>query len=160
MFRRTRITLSVCFAIMCAALIVLWARSYRRMDQVYGYCPEPRLVHFGSMCGQLTLRIIKKYNAPSRYPYSWQPDGEAVADIMQRQQNVTASQRDLLIYRYSSNYGKLRDGVYFPHWVAVIVTAALAFLFALPIPLRFSLRTMSIAMVLIALLLGLVAWQR
>ena len=157
MVRRLRIAASVFFAIVTVGLLLMWASSYLWMTQVYGYCPEPRMFHFGSMCGQLTIRVYK-YHGGSRFPYSWQPGGESVAEIMDREKTTPPDMRDLLVYRFDRNHGVLRDGVYFPHWWAVSVTGIATIIFAAPVFRRFSLRAMFIATTLVAAMLGLIVW--
>jgi hypothetical protein len=157
-FRKLRIAWSVACVVACVLLIALWVRSYWHADQIYGHTAPTKVLHFGSMGGQLTFRYIKHYNG-SGIVKNWMPDGEPVSDITKRRdQSFPNGQDDLLIYRYHSrfNFGWLQDGFYIPHWTLALLAGLLA-----PIPwlrYRFSLRTLLIATTLVAVALGLIVW--
>lgn len=155
MLRKLRIVFSVTCIIACAALIVLWVRSYWWADQIYGHTSPTRLLHFGSMRGQFTIRGITNYNGPT-LPRSWLPDSELVSNIMQRRINsFPRGQDDLLIYRFNNpiGFGVLRDGFYFPHWCLVIVGVMLAIVAWFFPPRKFTLRALLILVTVTALAL-------
>jgi hypothetical protein len=126
------------------------------MDQIYGHTAPTKVLHFGSMCGQVTFRYLKKYTG-SGIVKNWIPENESVAEIDKRREGLAAKD-DLLVYRYGSrfNFGRLRGGFYVPHWTLALIACLLAA--ASWLPGRFSLRTLLIATTLVAISLGLVAW--
>src|SRR5262245_54822270 len=129
-YRKLRIAWSVVWGVVAVLLVVFWVRSYWHADQIYGHTARTKVLHFGSMRGQLTFRYLKHYNG-SGIVKNWLPDGEPVSDILRRREHDAAVGNrldDLLIYRYNSahGYGKLQDGVYVPHWLLVIGFAVLS----------------------------------
>lgn len=158
-FRKLRIAFSITCLVACALLMALWVRSYWRMDQVYGHTSATQLLHFGSMRAQVTVRRVKNYRGTG-IRLNWLPESEPVSDILQRrQQKFPDGQGDLLVYRYGSRYGFgwLHDGVYVPHWFLALIMGTVAAILLIPWSLRFSLRTLLIAMTLVAIVLGMIA---
>jgi hypothetical protein len=154
-----RIALTIFCAVVAGSVALLWVRSYRQADQIYGHTSAKKVLHFGSMCGQLTLRRIANYNGTG-IVRNWLPESNAVSDIMKRRQrDFPDRQHDLLIYRFNSpyDYGLLPDGIYFPHWFLITVLLALGACPWIRPSIRFRLRTLLIAFTAVAIAIGLTA---
>ena len=129
------------------------------MDQVHGHVAPTKVLHFGSMCGQLTFRYIANYNGTGIVT-NWIPETETVAAINLRRAGLAAKD-DLRVYRYKSryNFGQERGGFYAPHWTIALLCGTFATIpIATHLKWRFSLRTLLIATTLVAVLLGIIMW--
>jgi hypothetical protein len=126
-YRKLRIAFSALCGIICVLLFVLLVRSYWWADQIYGHMSATRVMHFGSMRGQVTLRRVI-YDGPG-IPKNWLPDSELVSDILNRRQlKFPNGQDDLVVYHFNSRsgFGLLHDGVYIPHWILVAIFGLVA----------------------------------
>jgi hypothetical protein len=159
-FRKLRIVFSVAFGMICILLIALWVRSYSRMDQIYGHTSPTKVLHFGSMCGQLTFRYITDYRGTG-IVRNWRPEGESVSEILKRRQRWPAKD-DLLVYRFESPFGFGWEsyGFYLPHWTLALAAGAGCIALSVPWTCRFSLRALLIATTAVAAALGVIAWAR
>jgi hypothetical protein len=153
-FHQLRIAWSVGWGLVAVLLIVLWARSYSKVDSCR--CPTGRhsTLHIQSASGRIIAFVL---------PYSggWKTGSIRVenvgpSDVLKSPVMGTAN--------YVSFYnGASRIGVV-PYWAAFLPVAAIAAAISLPwirkLRYRFSLRTLLIVTTLIALLLGLIVWLR
>jgi hypothetical protein len=136
--RRVRKGVSIAFALLAGVLLVLWVRSYWRVDVVSR--SGGSLLVLSSINGN--LRVY--YEPVSRFPQVSNNWGMG---------STTANARvPRSLYRNDRN----SRSVFVPYWcpvVAAAVGASLPFAKA-----RFSLRTMMVGLSLVALVLGLGTW--
>jgi hypothetical protein len=156
-FRKLRIAWSACWGLASVLVVLLWVRSYWWMDQVYGHTAKTKVLHFGSMQGQVTFRYINKYTGTG-IRKNWIPQKESIAAINKRRETWANPNEELLVYRYGSrfNFGWLRRGFFVPHWTLALIAGLLSA--ASWLPLRFSLRTLLIGVTLVAVVLALITW--
>jgi hypothetical protein len=155
MFRKLRIAFSTACGIACVLLIVLWVRSYWWNDMAY--CPlnsTPRMLSVFSLRGRILIAAHVPVDdddlMKSRDPaWGWEP--QYVGNLVPLE-DEEEKPRPLFEFRI------LLNGIHieFPHWFAILIAVAVAV--ATWIRFRFSLRTLLIAMTLVAVVLGLAIW--
>jgi hypothetical protein len=148
MLYRLRIAASVFFAMVCVALIVLWARSYWTADSPTVNLGD-RTLWAQSLDGSLVFAVDRHW-----YPFNrWHtPTAEHV-----RSPNIL-----YLPSVFGFDLGKTsNDGYYaaFHHWFLILVSAAIAAASWQPFRWQFSLRTVLIATTLLAVVLGTVCYN-
>jgi hypothetical protein len=134
----------VFFGLLTVALVVLWVRSYKRLDIVSNNSYDFLL---NSSNGYVLLSRSGSSGLPGKI------DGWNVSTL--------EAESDLVVP--PSFYWKRSNDFYVvsPHWVPLSMTAVAAVLVAsIPAPLirSFSLRTLLIATTLVATMLGLGVW--
>jgi hypothetical protein len=138
LFRGLRITWSVGFGILCLLLIALWVRSYWWID-----CTSLlRKYSLTSFRGDIFIEkpVVINYSGPNPSQVSFSPGRYGISSL-------PSDLPGLII-------GK--GGWTFPYWLPIVSTIAVC---AAPwLPFRFSLRTLLIAMTLVAVVLGLIVW--
>jgi hypothetical protein len=157
MIRRLRIAASVFFAVLTVALCVLWVRSYWRIDGVHIFFRSHVFeawsaageIHWGHdfpvLAHGADLIIDSRAISPPRTEFWVGSDGKL---------NLSTS------FGYRASYGHYGYLYSVPHWFLVLVSAIIASIAWWPPRLvaRFSLRTMLVAVMLVAVLLGLGIW--
>jgi hypothetical protein len=140
-YRKLRIAWSVACGILCLLLVVLWVRSYTCRDG----CTLASRLYLDSYYGRIEYHLLLP-------PYSQEHDWFYFCDSPQ----LDFAKNPLLEFRLQS--GPNRSGRV-PHWFPLLLSAALAVApWIRQLNLRFSLRTLLIAMTLVAIVLGLVIW--
>src|SRR4051812_33900404 len=139
-FRKLRIAFSVTCGITCVLLIVLWVRSYTAAD----FCEGSIWSHWfkvESFGGQFVAKHASSEDVDwSIHSY---PMEEIVSETFMAERGLP---------RFELGLGLLL----LPYWFLVATTAAFA---TVPwIRWRFSLRSLLIAMTLVAVVLGLIVW--
>ncbi len=145
-YRKLRIAWSVGCSIACVLLIVLWVRSYSRLD----YCKIPiGALHIHTIKGRIIFFALpqrpdwKVGSVPMQYvghhhvltsPYS----GWKIASGFRISQEAPAAHLQL------------------PFFVPIIVVAAAGII--VWVPIRFTLRTLLIATTLVAVVLGAIVY--
>jgi len=153
-FRRLRIAVSVFFGVLAVALCVLWVRSYWFFE--YVLCPTiaTKQIELVSYAGRVGAAIL---SGRENRPFGWGlasnrivPDGDADARWARNAESMFSHLADASVLKFNAQRISL------PYWRIVGVAAGFA---AFPwIRLRFSLRTLLIAMTLFAVVLGLVCY--
>ncbi len=152
--RKLRIAFSVTCLIACALLIVMWVRSYSALESWLCWS-----LHIQSAHGKITvfetdipaIAVIRQLD-PTFNGYSKISFNRITPSVEPRLTLAIAGTNNAIV---CINYHHF---CVIPFWLAVSVTAVL------PIPSwikclwRFSLRTLLIAMTLVALVLGLIVW--
>jgi hypothetical protein len=149
-YRRLRIPWSVCCGILCLLLIVFWVRSWRAPGRILIVRSQ-----FGTvMTYSATGRLIGTATTKS-------PQAKPLAVWLQSNGGTRISDPpvDFIIYpELGFAWGSVTNCSYalVPYWFPLAVLATLG---VLPwLPWRFSLRTLLIAMTVVAAILGLVIW--
>jgi hypothetical protein len=148
-FLKLRIAFSAVCGIICVLLIVLWVRSHRGEDRAQGRLSSVGIRLYSSR-GWV---VLFKNSTPGAGPYDW--------DITLGSDYWLDPADDRLRFALPlSFFGQTAiSNISLPHWVLALASVAFA---AAPWFLhwrfRFSLRTLLIAMTLVAAVLGAVVW--
>jgi hypothetical protein len=147
--RRVRIAVSVFFGVLTVALLVLWVRSYWRIDLLRRDIPQ---MHIQS--GQGVIQVMRWNRPHSGIFASWQFD--SIQPDFRRFPQPTGMMPQLPRVARS----RLITAVSIPFWTPTVACLILAIV---PVCIastrkQFSLRTMLIATTLIAVVLGLGVW--
>jgi hypothetical protein len=139
--RLLRITWTAGCAVVCLLLIVLWVRSYTKWDQAWiGGFGAHRI---GSLRG--CIEFYSSQSIPFARPGSW---GVNVG---------SADTHFFTTWGFALPHTAFNDiRIIFPHWLPIALSLALAVAPWLKESWRFSLRTLLIAVTLLAVLLGAV----
>jgi len=156
-FRKLRIAFSAVCGIICLLLIVLWVRSYWWADAFSFPITSKHLLGVGSAQGGMTA--IKSEYVPGYYKSSWQIDHDSTADAsiakVYRPHNRPG-------FRGVLDLGIIDSAPFFvicvPYWFLLGAAIAVGAAPWIRWTKRVSLRTLLIAMTLVAALLGAVAW--
>jgi hypothetical protein len=139
-YRKLRIAFSAVCGVLCLVLIALWVRSYRSGDRVAFPAPATQGVVIESANGRVLAAIIGT-DSPVTVK------GVIVSRYQRPDYQLGGSDTGLELLSEYSEYG-----VIVPHWFLIILCAVVA---TLPwIRWRFSVRTLLIAITLVAILLG------
>lgn len=148
-FRRTRIAVSVFFALLAVALCVLWVRSYSKAD--FFLCNRSRPFRVTASTQRASL-LICVGESRGMFPSVWHTLSIGAVDPPEPGvQGFSVFSQD------SASISKLnRVGIRFPIWFAVAIVSTVGLLSWHP--RQFSLRAMLIATTLTAVVLGLGVW--
>ena len=133
-YRKLRIAWSVGWGILCLLLIALWVRSYWRCDVI-----ERSSVGISSTVGVVQFAAI----SPPSY-IGWRRTSDPVSDAF----------GDMPWFAFHSEPSLWCINA--PHWLLILVLSTVAA--ALWMRSRFSLRTLLIAMTVVAVVLGAVVY--
>jgi len=157
-YRKLRIAWTVFCGIACVLLLVLWVRSYLRLDQVRIPITKSRSLEL--VLVQSGVSFVVRYNLTQPETWNWFTIG-----LKEYQSNIFASIKRRGHYNWEGHYidwgSDSRQGldepyILTPYWLLITCVAALA---VLPwMRWRFSLRTLLIATTLVAVVLGLIVW--
>jgi hypothetical protein len=151
LIRRLRIAASVFFAVVTLALCVLWVRSYWFRDVIHCRTSGSSVIVFASMKGRL---IAYDYELPS-VASQWNLKSAKIV-------NGEYYWADEAQYRgfFGLLVKDVNDSRLFgaPHWFFVSSTVAVAVVTWTRCSTRFTLRTLLIAITLVAVVLGLGIW--
>lgn len=159
-FRYLRIAFSAGCGALCLLLVALWMRSYWRCD-ILENTNNSEVIHLESRKGFLIYQVLhpnfkRTFPAPLRVAILNDP---SLGRFFSSYPYPVAESYRFPVANALSGFGSFRSGsttiMFAPHWFAVSLLATFA---AMPwFRWRFSLRTMLIAMTLIAALLSITA---
>jgi hypothetical protein len=138
-YRKLRIAFSAVCGVVCLLLIVLWLRSYYRLDRLWHVDKNLCLTMIGSTTGTVEFHHASQSRlaiAPQAWWHSSDPAPKDVSDFW------ASADKNGFYFR-------------FPIWLPTVIFATLA---PLPWIRRFSLGTMLIATTVIAVVLGVLAY--
>jgi hypothetical protein len=146
-FRKLRIAWSVMWSLLAVLLVVLWVRSYWQAG-CFGCQSRPSFfIH--SQRGQLTYMS----GLPERVRLGFLRDSTFF--------DATRVSPPPVWGFGAATSGGIISLLFLPYWPVVLLASTLAVLGVLPwLRWRFSLRTVLIAMTLVALVLGAIVWLR
>lgn len=161
--RQLRIVWSAWWAILAALLVVLWVRTYHWVDVVTGETPTHKW-NFVSTLGRLGMSV-----GPGRFPPTTSPEEilsegwkcftKPVGDQRRRQHGILFPTFDFGWRGFSFGWGAGAIGLTVPFWATVPFAIACAILpWSRYLSYRFSLRTLLIAMALVAVALSQITW--
>jgi hypothetical protein len=148
-FRKLRIAFSATCLIACVLLIVLWVRSYQRIDFI---CSP--LNRNQGMWGQLMLGMMSV--GTTAYPPS-----QIHTIKLDSEQTKLSADRYYRLYPYGFGARSTAKSTFvvFPFWLAVVCSAALGTVpWIRQLRWRFTLRTLLIATTLVAVVLGVIVY--
>jgi hypothetical protein len=148
--RGIRIAASVTCWIVCGLLIMLWVRSYWWSDTVMGPT-KTRLIRFESRRGQVGAVATNRILPAQQWTWISRPTNLALRDVLTV---IFPRQRFL---GFNSIWNSKVVGLAVPLWFLVLLTGALSAAPWINWSKRFRLRTMLIAVTLIAFVLALIA---
>ena len=145
-YRKPRIAWFVVLGLAAVLLIVLWVRSYWRMDSWLH--PERGVLPniYSSSLGDIHVNWDAEAGSTGWHHWSGPHSKSDLREL---------DGRSWIRYRFTSQGGACAY-IGFPHWFAVAVFATLAGVPWIHLRSRFSLRTLLIATTLVAVVLGLV----
>jgi hypothetical protein len=155
--RKLRIAWSATWGIVAAFLVALWVRSYSEHDQVWCGMPADSCFTAYSWQG----RILGRFWPAT--PVNWDRRWNRVATPTEQERRQIEQQNIdwELPKALSLKKGRSFSTVTIAHSILVGVVAAFAFApWILSLDWRFSVRTLLIAMTLVAVGLGLIVWTR
>jgi hypothetical protein len=149
-YRKLRITWSITWGLMAVLLCVLWVRSYWWVDTIQISCGSYRTLHIVSIPSRLGFLLLTMQSDRYSFYHQGVDDWRTVRARAEPLPELPSQ----LIGGWI-NYRGTR-GVLIPFWLLAATGAAVAFV---PwIPHRFSVRTLLIAITLVAIGLGLIVW--
>jgi hypothetical protein len=156
--RWLRISWTGFWGIACLLLLVLWVRSYWYRDFKIFDLPNNRWVHVISMGGSVSCSFAKSAFNGGLPPGGDYPLNRRLFTEGNGSAKVPSDVQFPLLLSIKPEVNKYDDGVEFliPYWsllAAAVATAAVTWIHG-----RFSLRTLLIAITLIALGLGTIVW--
>jgi hypothetical protein len=150
MRKNLRIAATMLCLVACALLVTLWVRSYFARDMLRGVV-RSQAVYFTSLRGKFAIGIDVWPHAP----FGWTNESKSDKSNMRAVFPTVTGKRPLSIIGFRWLFTPRLIIVVVPHWFILLITAACA---AIPwIKLQFGLRTLLIAMTLVAAFLGLIA---
>jgi hypothetical protein len=147
MARKLRIAVSVFFALVAVALCVLWVRSYWWWDVVV-FNRQQNAIDGTSAFGSVGIGIVPKQLPADTGFFAYE------ANAPFRKEFYETSTLGFQLQHFAPGQGR----IIVPIWLPIACFLALSAATWLRWSSRFSLRTMLIAMTLIAVVLGLGVW--
>jgi hypothetical protein len=146
-FRKLRIAFSAACGIICLLLIALWVRSYTIVDNLTVRVSSRSMVRLGSALAQTT---IEHTSFSWIYPGAWHHEAHS-SDLLDhaRSEKAVATPPNFWFGIYPQTTILIMK-----HWALVLLAGVVGV--APWLPLRFSLRTLLIAMTLVAAILGII----
>ena len=149
-YRKLRIALSVVCGILCLLFLALWVRSYHTADVFLCRISVDTTFSLGSRGGYFWVGQNDLALNPNQWTL-WQQyplRGQVFSAPNFESTQVSSLGRLVVMTRWGSKYGE----IFLQHWIVGLIAAALS---ASPwLRWRFSLRTLLIAITLVAILLG------
>jgi len=137
-------------------LCVMWVRSYSHWDSPFGPLPGNRQIQINSLQGYLFVNVAENFGH-----WTWRTFGAG-----RLTDNGAGS--DSMFWNFNLQNGVMAFGIVeangkhfavVAYWCLAMFSSAIACMPWLPwLPRRFSLRTLLIAMTLVAVVLGVVMW--
>ena len=149
-YRKLRIAWSVAWGVACLLLIALWVRSQWYADHYFASVTKTHLMHVQLIPGAIAIRITDVTRMYLRQDFTvgannWRPHAIGLRESKYRSPLWAA-------FDYAGGYLTL------PYWFLVSITAILTAAPWIKRRPQFSLRTLLIAMTLVAVGLGLAVY--
>ncbi len=140
-YRKLRIAWSVFWGVVAVLLVVLWVRSYWQSDSLSHYNSPINGITSGSERGVVYLSQTPDIAHKTTPRWEW------------RNYEIDYS----IPQPFPFEFNLLPASIAAPHWFVALLLSIVGAVPWLPLK-RFSLRTLLIAMTLVALVLGLIVW--
>jgi hypothetical protein len=154
-FRKLRIAFSATCLIACALLIVLWVRSYWWRDMIDARHPHFGSAYIASLQGKLRISVFREHRQRrddfGRWGVNSAPADRMAADL---ERSPMPKRERALGFEIVNYWNPFAFAI--PFWFLVPLVGTIAV--APWLRLRFRLRTLLIAMTLVAVVLGLIVW--
>lgn len=155
-FRKLRIAWSILCSLVCVLLIVLWMRSYSRLEWAAMYATNATHVQAASYHGAIGLQIVNVSGRSGRRKFA--PEFGSDSAIIKAGKSRWGPSRNGNV-GFGFWQGPATTYLQFPHLFAILISAFSSAVFLFGLPRQFSLRTLLTATTLVAVVLGLVAWS-
>ncbi len=143
------------WGIVAVLLVVMWVRSYCRSDALHRILSTNRLYGWGVETTVSNFPGNIEYRSDTIISGTILSTGWQLTDYSEP---IGRMKTDHPV-RFGFLWNKDHKSIAFPHWsVAIVIGAVLLMPWSLNLPNRFTLRTLLIAMTLVAVGLGLVVW--
>lgn len=163
-----RIAWTAWWAIVCVLLIVLWMRSFLTIDSLSVRIPSNGAVGITSVQGRYTIgklsesMVVASIGTYGSAPMqSWQTQSQPIDKRLAKRIPEMFDLPSFPGFRIRQ-YTSTPPGIFtlvLPHWFTVLLCVTVAVMPWFAPRKRFSLRTLLIAITLIAAVLGLCAWS-
>ncbi len=153
-YRKLRIAWSVVWGVVAVLLIVLWVRSYWKLDGVSGNRGN-HYVYLDTLQGELHFARIVPSSAG---PIPWRAFHNPIVDtdLQSRDASQKGSHRVLgFAWKVFGNGWQVAVALWLPALISGVIAVAP---WTRQLYWRFSLRTLLIATTLVAVVLGLIVW--
>ncbi|MEX0610852.1 MAG: hypothetical protein WD738_05155 [Pirellulales bacterium] len=171
-YRKLLIAFSAVCGLICLLLIGLWVRSYWRFDQFIRRVSTTNYVAFTSFQGQFAFGMSNDPLLRAVFKQTWARRGFRTSEWDEALRGPVAffpstpSPNDTRIitwpwydkHPFVVAPGTTYTEVILPYWLLFLLVITLGAVLWFKWPKRFSLRTLLIAMTLVAVLLGAVLW--
>jgi hypothetical protein len=154
-YRKLQIAWSVAWGVLCMLVIALWVRSYWRTDSANCPLPGGKTFLVSSFRGQLSVGALSLFPAISGIP---RPDWKVNWKFQISTEKRFDPPKDYKFRQFTGTWDQCGVNVQFPHWIAVCVSGGCAAVPWLAWSRRFSLRTLLVAMTVIAMGLGVIVY--
>ncbi len=144
--RKLRIAWSVVWGLVALLLVVLWARSYWKSDEIAGCVSNTGVIILADAGSVQWVYIYDPHLAST--PQGWRYSNQATEDDTRF--------LSVILGKFRIRRDPPMTTVLIPDWALIISVVTLPV--APWMPSRFSLRTLLIATTLVAVVLGLIAW--
>src|SRR4051794_12192170 len=146
-FRKLRIAWSVFSALACVLLIVLWVRSYYWVEAVrFMDTAKTRVLQCVSMPGRFAIGTIN-------LPQPWSTFRMSAAEWKRDMANGQPEVPSAMLGGWLNNQAVAQ--LFIPYWMLTFLALFVGYV---PWISRFTVRTLLIAMTLVAVVLGLAVW--
>ena len=142
---------SIVCLVVCVALIGMWVRSYKSLDDLTVRFTHSHFIACISMPGRL---LFDEAFLISDDSWNWTLYSMPIDDSME----VPGGPRFWTSLGFGANTSSTNSLVMLPYWCLVLISGSLAMLCQLRWPLRFTLRNLFIATTFLAVVLGMIAW--
>ena len=155
--RMVRISWSVAWGVVAVVLCVFWVRSYWWRDMAFARNPDVGSTYAASLQGKLRIGFYREHrNSPadfSRWGVNVAPAAEMALSL---ERSPMPKRRRALGFELVNYWNPFAFAI--PFWFLVLFLGATAAAPWIRWSNRFSLRTLLIAITLVAVLLGLAVW--
>jgi hypothetical protein len=152
-FRKLRIAFSATWLVVCVLLMALWVRSYSMFDSLV-FKLGPKEFEGASGDGKLHVGIIK--GSPLIRP-QWMSQHHPMKEM--KKWKETKSQNHTNVVGFGGYDDPFESLLIVPFWFLCIASACCSAILWPIRPWRFSVRMLLIAITLVAVVLGLIAWS-
>ncbi len=147
LLKSLRIAWTAICGLAAVLLVVLWVRSYWRADVVVGPIASGQVFSISSFCGEL---LFRNYATPMGTTWDW---GTNSVDV--DEQSARERMREVCVFGFALiDWRPIGWALIVPHPFLVSLFATASALVWLPLPKRFRLSTLLIAITLISIVLG------
>jgi hypothetical protein len=156
--RKLRIAFSVTCGIACMLLIMFWVRSYSWDDAIILTCTKTSYLDVVSVLGDVTFHRQKFTSIPLKSDIGLRMTSTQVTPQIKEMSEALLNLHSIAFLGFTAIYDSNSIYICVPYWLISILFALLCGLPWYWRRFNFSLRTLSIAFTVLAVLLGFIGW--